>query len=118
MDTCICNGQNNSSKSEKLLFEGNVTVYTDKGEITLSVEGAETDWAKFDVKVTNKGGKTFYRTLTVFCKSDLTLYEIRLSIPSPKEENEFVFYAPWPERSQRNPHVFRLVARAVDRKGL
>lgn len=92
MNKSTYNGQIHSLRAEKILSEGNITVCTDKGEITLPVEGAETDWAKLNVKVTNKGGKTFYRTLTVFCKSDLTLYEIRLSIPSPKEENEFVFY--------------------------
>lgn len=86
---------------EKMFALGEIYVYTDQGVVIVSAGNAEAnennvcfenEFAKFSINIWNKGGKTAYRSMKIFCKKDITLYEIKFSIPSPKKKSEFVFY--------------------------
>lgn len=84
-----------------MLYQGSVKVKTDKGKLficapnsILSSDGylLENDFVVLKVKVFNKGKHTFYRSIIVKCKCDLTIYEIQFILTAPKDKTDFIFY--------------------------
>ncbi|MGN1410154.1 MAG: hypothetical protein ACI4XJ_08255 [Eubacteriales bacterium] len=92
-----------SSKEQlsALLEFGNIRIVTDCGEIDLSrlscmrenyVNVYETSFAKITVSVYEKSGKTVYRDIKLYCKSDLTLFRIDFLIDFPDVPKDFIEY--------------------------
>ena len=80
---------------------GAILIETDKGDFTFSLSDCiveqgghifENSVACFKMSVFVKGGETAYRTVTIECKIDLTVYRISLITEKPSELKEFIFY--------------------------
>lgn len=94
-------GSSQLSDLKKMFALGEIYVYTDHGVVTVSTENAEfnedniyfeNEFAEFTINIWNKGGKTVYRTLNIFCKKDMVLYNIEFVIYPHTKKREFIFY--------------------------
>ena len=84
-------------EATKAVHGSSILIETDKGNFEflstdLEADRYENELARFTAKLFCKGGETAYKTVTVQCKTEITLYRISFIIPKPQELTELIFY--------------------------
>lgn len=85
------------AKAAVAVKDCSILIETDKGNFAFSKSDLngnrfENEFAGFTASFFDKCGETVYKTVTVDCKTDLTVYRISFIIPKPKGLQEVIFY--------------------------